>query len=306
MELDYDTKQLIERIRSQADSITVPERFRACDPLITKVRDELKTKKYVDRYGAVRPYQNPYFNVRVSPPSVNRAMLILNAVVKQLNRFGCKIVAVYKNHSKEERGIKLFGEIIEFSIEERFIRSDYKPSRKEKKDRWSYYPKYEYTPSGNLSIKLHFYVSENQSLRKTWSDTHKARLEDCLSSFLISVVKAADALKQQRRIREEEKRLREIRIQNIRRQEELERLEQERRHQLINYADQWDIACRIRDLIDRVKKDAGSRYGNNLPREIIDWEEWATNFANELDPISTVLNQILMGDSNPGQPSLRE
>lgn len=76
-------------------------------------------------YGALRPYGKHYFEVRVSPASVKRAVLILNAIVKNIRLIGCEIVSSSRSyHANDLNGLSLFNEEINFSIEEKISRSE--------------------------------------------------------------------------------------------------------------------------------------------------------------------------------------
>lgn len=86
-----------------------------------------------------------------------------------------------------------------FSIEEKVDRADYKPTKKElaesEKRFWRSYPKWIYKSSGKLCFRIDFRLYGNHGLRKNWTDNKRKSLEEQLPDILIGIVNVSDALR---------------------------------------------------------------------------------------------------------------
>jgi hypothetical protein len=83
--------EAIARLRSQANKITMAKSLRGLHP-ITKRTMEMLAKARPDEYGALYGSSNENcINLRVSKGSVRRALLIMDALLKQLEKVGFQV-----------------------------------------------------------------------------------------------------------------------------------------------------------------------------------------------------------------------
>jgi len=79
--LGPEVSELIATEMRRAKPITVPEKLRAPHPLVRETR-EVPSRVKPDEYGVLRPWRKRYLNIRVAPTSLNRALRIMNALIK--------------------------------------------------------------------------------------------------------------------------------------------------------------------------------------------------------------------------------
>ena len=281
-----DALQIIESIQKNKAQLIVPTRLVKPDPLITEVR-QIMDKYSPDKYGVIQPWGKRLLNIRVAPNNIKRALIIMNYIIKQVEKFDGKITQFTRyRHSEESRCISFLGEQIEFFIEEKVDRFDYQPTKKElKKYSWQSYQKWSFKPSGKLSLRIDFSLWDTKGLRKTWSDKKDKKIEEQIPNFLIATVIAANALRDKREIEGEKERLRKLERQRLREIERQEQLEFEKLERLELDAKNWEKAARLREYIKAVEGKIRHENPDKLPDEGIKWISWATKHADNIDPI---------------------
>ena len=265
--------------------ITVAETLARPHPLTTETKRHLKAVA-PDNYGALKSVSNELFYLRVAPSSVNRALLVLDALLKAFKARGFDI-----QPSKRERGsaqILVQGEALTFSIEERVRQQPHRLTVEEKRTQrrgqlyWA--PTYDYIPSGKLILKLDGgYISGRRS---TWSDSARQRVEDRLNEFVVAIVQVAEWKKENRRKHAEAQRRRAE--ENARRAAVRERQEREAQavEQLRTDAAAWSEAEEVRRYITAVRARAEATGQPIDPEsETGRWLAWASNQADRLDPL---------------------
>ena len=277
-----EAEEIIKNIKSAARSIKVARSFRDIDAKVTEVKKALSLAN-PNRYGVIQLSKNNYFLVRVSPTLAQRAVLLLNAIVKYVQVFGGKIVS---SHYNNIHGILFFEERVDFSIEETANRSDYLSSQKESIT----YPKYIYNPSGKLTLKIDFRLRGRHGLRKTWTDKTDRSVETFLPDFLIEVVKAAAALSIIRKADLKEEKLRAIKRQEIRELEEQRKQKVEQQKLLEEMAQCFDKSQQIRKFVANIESFSTKGLSGEPPTELVLWLKWAKEYADGIDPTSTVID----------------
>jgi hypothetical protein len=86
-----EANQLISRVELWKE-IKVPQKLRSPHPLIAETRDSFAQPK-PDKYGRFRPWKKRYLDIRVTPRSLNRALRIMDALIKKLEMLGFEIIA---------------------------------------------------------------------------------------------------------------------------------------------------------------------------------------------------------------------
>ena len=285
-EQDHETCDLITAEKLPENKITVPSSLDSPHSLIAMTQRSLMGAKVDDR-GLKQPRARGCLDVHVGPDSIDRAMLIMDTLVKALESRGFDISVA--KEPPFSTSVSVMDEIIPFVLNEDLNRTEKKltaAQRKEKEEHsWMYSrQEYDYSPNGELSLRIKNDSSLNT--RKKWSDGKRQKLEDCLNSFVGGLIKTAIAMKHLRAERErwerewQEKRQREEEAERIRQEEE------EKLKDLDEEVESWHRSQKIRSYIEAVKKWGIQKYGEIKPdSKLQQWLTWATRQADRLDPL---------------------
>lgn len=266
---------------TDAGRIALPESLRGAHPLIRRARELLEKEKPATSGVVVAGWQEPCLRIRVSKPSLRRALLILQAIFAEMERRGCS-VEVGKDRSSET--VVIVGqERVSIAMSEKIDRAE--RARKEDEAGHSYlWNRYTYTPSGRLSFCVTEY--HPSGARKAWNDGKRKRLEYQLDEIVAGLFVVAEGMKQTRLRWEEQQRRRQ---EEERRQRELERLRQAeaaRCQKLEESAKQWAEANRLRDFVGACEaklRSSGLPIDDGGPEAW--WLAWARKHAGRLDPL---------------------
>lgn len=237
-----------------------------------------------DVYGSLRIFNKKCLDVRICKESIDRAMRIYDALIKALEKRGHSISG---NEPNNTTTVSVMGETLEIRLEEPVTKVERELTPIQKQEQLQYpwrYDKYEYVPSGKLTLKINEWLD---GVRQNWSDGKKQRLEDSLNSFIIGLIWAAEKKKVIRIEREERERLwREQEEVRRRKAEEIQR-EKERIQGLLREAEGWHKSQQLRAYIEAVRQEAIRKQGFiNTGSELDIWLKWATQQADRLDPLA--------------------
>ncbi len=285
-EQDHETCDLITAEKLPENKITVPPSLDSPHSLIVTTQRSLMGAKVDDR-GLKQPRAKGCLDIRVGHDSVDRAILIMDTLVKALETRGFDISVA--KEPPFSTSISVMDEVIAFALNEDLNRTERKLTvaqmKEKEKHSWMYSTQeYDYSPNGILFLKIK--NDDIMNTRKIWSDGRRQRLEDCLNSFVGGLIKAAIAIKHLRMERER----RELeRQEEKRRWEESERIrreEEEKMKVLDREVASWQRSQQIRSYIDAVKKWGIQKYGEIKPdSKLHQWLTWATQQADRLDPL---------------------
>jgi hypothetical protein len=285
-EQDPETCDLITAEKLPENKITVPPSLDSPHSLIAMTQRSLMGAKVDDR-GLKQPRARGCLDIHVGQDSIDRAILIMDTLVKAMETRGFDISV-----AKElpfSTSVLVMDEVIKFALSEDLNRNERKLTAAQMKEKekhpWMYSrQEYDYSPNGVLSLRIKNDGSLNT--RKTWSDGRRQRLEDCLNSFVGGLIKAAIAIKHLRAERErwerewQEQRRKREEAERIRREEE------EKLKDLDEEVESWHRSQKIRSYIEAVNKWAIQKYGEIKPdSELQRWLTWATRQADRLDPL---------------------
>ena len=283
---DNETCDLITAEKMPENKIIVPPSLDSPHSLITMTQRSLIGAK-ADARGLKQPRAQGCLDIHVGQDSIDRAMLIMDTLVKALETRGFDI-SVHKEPPFSTT-VSVMDEVIKFALIEDLDRTERKLTaaqiKEKEKHPWMYSTQeYNYSPNGVLSLRIK--NDDSLNTRKTWSDGRRQRLEECLNSFVGGLAKAAIAIKHLRTEREQ----RELRWQEERRQwEESERIrreEEEKMKVLDREVESWHRSQKIRSYIEAVKKWGIKKYGEIKPdSKLQQWLTWATKQADRLDPL---------------------
>ena len=285
-EEDHETCDLITAEKMPENKIKVPLSLDSPHDLIVMTQRSLIGAK-ADARGLKQPRARGCLDIHVGQGSIDRAMLIMDTLVKALETRGFDISV--QKEAPFSTTIAVMDEIIEFALNEDLNRTERKLTSAQMKEKekhpWMYsIQEYDYSPNGILYLRIK--NDDSLNTRKTWSDGRRQRLEECLNSFVGGLAKAAIAIKHLRTERER----RELRWQEEKRQrEESERIRRENEEKmkiLDREVESWQRSQQIRSYIEAVKKWGIQKYGEIKPdSKLYEWLTWATKQADRLDPL---------------------
>ena len=226
-------------------------------------------------------------DIRVSPATRNRALRLLDALLKALEVRGYTVNA---------RGVMVEDELVPIGVTEKEDQVPHVPtapkSARNGPQTWLPSPKWDSVPNGRLSIHTSAYVWWRTDLRKRWSDGRTTRLEDMLNDIVVGLVAIGVALHQRA---DEERQNAEARaaVEQARQERaRLVHLEQVRREKLIASADAWDRATRIKHFVAEVERRLITNR-SAAPDIVHAWIAWANSVADDFDPLGDGLDGFL-------------
>jgi hypothetical protein len=244
------------------------------------------------------PMAGPHLDLTVVPASVDRAMLILDALIKGLELRSFRVVTPPGDAAGS--WVELHGESVRHRLDERVDRIA-RPLDESKMDRvsWILGPRVEYVnlPGGELSLHI---IHLGRTIFHAWRDDAKKRLEEWLNSFVVGLIRVALGMEDERREAERQRLEAERRRtaweeaeQRRKEQERLRREEEEWVRQLGTSLDAWVSVRNLRAMIAEVRERA-SRLGREIPPDscLGRWLELAERTAARMDPLRELLSVL--------------
>jgi hypothetical protein len=212
----------------------------------------------------------------ISQESLPRACRIIDSLIKAMEPMGCSLT--------EDLDFIVRGEKVHISVSESQTRTDHVLTKDEQRELLIYQDakkrgkyaseplisKYDY----EYNSRLYFSTGDKRRI----SDTKSAKLEDRLGEILLCLYEVSEQIRVIRVEREEAERKR--KQEEERREERKNRYNAEvkRTHGLLNAAEDYDIACKIRAYASAVE------ITGNLDEDKCAWVEWAKQKADWYDP----------------------
>jgi hypothetical protein len=286
IELAKDDPWLLARLAGEDDPanlIVVPTTLSRLSPVLAETREAFAAKRR-EKPGS-RPHQFPKYalGLRVSLSSSDRALLLMDALVKTCVKRGLTV-------SIEGMRLKVGydGSAVEVRISERvtkIVGSPYGPSKNDvlfDRDRTC-------QPTGELTIAVARYVS----VRKT-VDKQNLKLEQQLGAVLSKIYRGiAEGKAWSTHLKKMsaawEARAKAQKVEQEARQAaaaEVRRIEEDRRRQqvdLIAEANAWQQSKTILAYADHLAAEA-IKSGDPISADLQAWIEWATGAAESMDP----------------------
>lgn len=268
------------------------DKYRKNHKVIIEYKDKTKEERRKEREAN---YFNPYYNinnyvekgyfVNISQTQKDRCMKILSAIYFAIEELGGQVNNNFLLYVRDENVTIEIEElqdtvIHELTKEEAKKILEYEESQK--RHTYGYKPnirKYDYVYNGKLKITC--------GDRKYIRETDKIKLEDKLGDIIIKLYEQSEEIKNERLEREKiarKRREEEERKEKIRndKNSEVQKIKE-----LINCAEDYKIACEIRNYIDAVSKK------ELLTDEIKEWIKWANKKANWFDPTIDEEDELL-------------
>lgn len=227
----------------------------------------------------------PLFADTVAAESLPRACRIFDALIKALEPLGCML--------SENLRFTVNGETVFASVSESTDKVNHVPTTEENyqllkyeedRRRYSYASKpnirkYDYPYNGKLTFTVQG--------KKTFRDCKSYAVEERLGAIVIALYEASDIVRQEREVREETERQRQNEARRREERRERYNLEVEKTNALINAAEDYKIACKIRAYVAAVET-----YGE-LDDNKQAWIAWAKKKADWYDPVMAFDDEIL-------------
>lgn len=248
-----------------------------------KEKEARNQRRYPSRYNKAN--EEPAFFNEISAASQQRAFLILDALFCAVEDLGGKVNADLSMHVMTDTvNIRIAEgqDKIKHELTKQEARALVEYNDQIKQNKWASKPqiqKYDYIFNGKLRIIF----DDGEYIR----DGEKEKLEDRLGDILLRLYEKSDQARIQRERLEEERRKKE---EEARRKEEIQKRKEDevrRTKELVNRAEDYKIACEIRQYIAAVTRQ------KEITPDIAEWIEWAKKKADWFDPIIAAEDEYL-------------
>lgn len=230
-------------------------------------------------------------HVRVSANMLSRALRILDALFHAVEKQGYSVG--WTSGPDATLHLLIDGEQISPSITEIFARKPHTQTADEiarkKKNLYVYLPKWDFIPTGELRLSIENLPWELSHTRKSWTDSERRHIENCLSEFVAMLPHLAKSLKL---VREDNERKRLQQEQEAKRAEENRRKREEyqRRATVVEqFLTNWkqSNACREFAAAMEQKKSSASATDDQKQR-MSEISQWIVRHADNIDPLNHV------------------
>lgn len=284
---DERYQAIVAHEQDPANRIIVRDLVVRWHPLVAATRNAFQKTRQNER-GLSVPHGKG-IEIAVSTGQRARALRLANALIRALEVRGYRLV-----EGNRHVEVEMFGVRLTLSIVEPTVRSDYVPTEDEKAakahGRWSYWPRYTFTPSGRLEVK------SDSGYGGCIRDSTRQHVEDQLNKLVMLMAKRALVLLQYREERAEAEALRETQRLHALAQKELQDAEQHKLTALRAAAQRWQEAQLIRAYVDAVEQ-ASYSCGDGPSDTQLDYLRWARAKADWLDPLvvapDVLLDQVI-------------
>jgi len=225
--------------------------------------------------------------LKVGKDTEQRAFRILDALFKAIAARGHEIRFGERHPGGREYTLEavIGGRNVEFWLVERLNQTDHVETAKEKEDKarynWSHAPRFDQSPSGELTLEAK--APWNPGFRHRWRDSDKQLLEHRLGEVVIGLEAAAEAwIAQDQHI--EEQRRSAAKAAHERKLEGLRAAHAEAlAKDLVAMANAAEQAETVRRFLQRLEATVPSGQRSD---DFTSWLRWASDHAARLDPLS--------------------
>jgi hypothetical protein len=254
--------------------IEVPGRILHPHRMVSEL--QAAARSAVEDKGVLRLNFERVLRVRTSSKQLNRALLIMDTLIKELERRG-HVVRIGDKYTETE--LVLREGAVSFRLDERTTRIEPPPRSNKSRGADPYesrYPRYIMAGTGEFTLEFGKYRLEGS--RRVWRDKVGSPLEAQLNE-VFEAVPSWEGILRERRLESERSEARakeaEARRLSIARDREALRLQRTR---LVGNLEAWERAQRLRAFILAVEA--------SMPRaRVRSWLDWADKQVRLLDPI---------------------
>ena len=256
-------------------SFKVSDKLSNPDKLISEAKENLanKSKEKYGTYRGITTTSNDIINISVAPKNCNRALRIMDKIIKLLKQRGHNVIVKY-----DTTYVVIREEEIKIRLRERLKRITIPDA----KYSWG---STDYIPTGILTFKVDEYPE------KEFYDNNKQTLEEQIPKILTKLELVSDKIK-----RDNEER--EIRHQEYKKQREIEEAIKKRHaneienfKKLLEDSERWKKASDLRNFIKELESNAIKE--NKLSEELSNWIKWSNDKADWYDPLVNKNDDLL-------------
>lgn len=256
-------------------SFKVSDKLSNPDKLISEAKENLanKSKEKYGVYRGITTTSNDIINISVAPKNCNRALRIMDKIIKLLKQRGHNVIVKY-----DTTYVVIREEEIKIRLRERLKRITIPDA----KYSWG---STDYIPTGILTFKVDEYPE------KEFYDNNKQTLEEQIPKILTKLELVSDKIK-----RDNEER--EIRHQEYKKQREIEEAIKKRHaneienfKKLLEDSERWKKASDLRNFIKELESNAIKE--NKLSEELSNWIKWSNDKADWYDPLVNKNDDLL-------------
>jgi hypothetical protein len=279
--VDSRLQQVLTFEQQPENQIVVPERIKVWHPVVAAARDAL-VRPIIDKRGMPQTHGNG-LNISVSAALQSRALRVADTLLKALEKRG--YIVQQGEHQVE---VVMFGDALRLRLYEPSLRSDYVPSAaqlaEKAKGGWSYWPKWQFTPSGRLQAM----ADDGYGGKITDSDRHSVEQQLNKLVGLMATRAVGFLVRNERQAIEdaERQRVRDIELERKRRQD----AEKQRLAKLEVDAQNWRRAQAIREYLIALEESA-ERHEHSM--EQLELLRWGRAKADWIDPLKPGVVDVL-------------
>ena len=281
----------IQELANKVPEIKVSSRLNDPDLLIRNAITWIGRKPY----GHSAPHTPTHLGLNVHPASVGRAVRLMDALVKGFKNLGHEVRG--EDNSNKDQYFEVLGQRIRFKLREHAKQINHILIKKEMADKkaggYFYAPKYDYLPTGRLEFNLDPVIWGVRGYKKKWSDSTKKLLESQLRDIIQgSILLAGELRREAERQEKAEQVAAELRMKRI---EEEKRLAEEeaRKRALDVHVQNWVKSKQLRSFIQEFEgRLMDGPYTEQARQDWRSWIAWASEYANQLDPITATLAKL--------------
>ncbi|MFM9913094.1 MAG: hypothetical protein ACKVN9_06150 [Methylophilaceae bacterium] len=261
--------------------VIISSKISSLHSLAAKTRSSLLNTK-PDENGLIQSPSDTLI-LYVSHESIDRAILIIDSIIKTCEQRGYEVTIVKNDHTVIPR-IHVLGHQIGFRLIERTNKIPHVITPLEekllKKKPWLRIRKWDH--QANCSLALNVLDMNGLFNMHTIGDTKNRKLEAKLEDFFVAVNKVAvqrtaEANEENRKTLEHQQELQRLEQLRLAREKENEKVTK-----LFRDIRNWERAQRIRSFVAEVNKsEANEHIVSASPTE---WIDWALKLADSLDP----------------------
>jgi hypothetical protein len=266
--------------------IVVPDELGSLHHHVAEAKSQLK-KNTPDKYGRVSTYWKRGNDISVFPESFDRALRIMNTLVRALSKRGFTVSVDEKNNATV---VKVLDEQVGIRLEERSRQIQHVPTpaelKEEKKHSYRHYPVYDYIATGEFSLS----ISGSYNYEKICKDDKKGKVEEKLNFFVIALIKRALQMKDNRIRRAREEEIRRAKEQKRWEMDALIRKEKKKFETLKKQSEAWHESQKLREFLHAAR----AKYPNLSPEsKFAKWLVWASLQADRMDPLKDTPHSVL-------------
>jgi hypothetical protein len=243
-------------------------------PLVEKTRKSIGGKPYLDKGCIIGRLTG--LDIRVSPSSLDRALSIMDTLIKGLETKVAEVVIIKEDY-KSRTCVRVSGETLAIDMYEKIN------IVKKGQDQHGF-NRYDYIPNGDLVLRI---KDVPYGARSEWKDRERKKLEACIDNFINGIFLAAEKQKTNRLKREQEHREWEEKNRKGEEDQKIRQQEQALLDILEKEAMGWHKSKIIRSYIEaataaHIQKNGKVESGSEFDK----WKAWASQKVDTLDPLT--------------------